>query len=110
MGTLVTFSKLAELRAKTDRDLVRILHTDLDRGLALANVAATRQSVFRTQAEAVYARVKALLPKISGLDREEFSQLEGKLKDLSMALDLVSGAMDPVRAPGSALERASCLL
>ena len=67
MGMLVDFSKLAELRARTDRDLVRILNADLERGLALANVAATRHSVFRAQAEAVYNRSKTLLPKIPGL-------------------------------------------
>ena len=52
MGTLVNFADLAELRARTD----------LERGLAFANVAATRQSVFRSEAEDIYIRTKALLP------------------------------------------------
>jgi hypothetical protein len=99
MGTVVAFSKLAELRAKTDRDLVRIVHADLDRALALANVAATRRSVFRAQAEAVHRRAKALLPRVSGLDRTEQAELEWKLKELSMALDLVPGTLDPEREP-----------
>ena len=94
MGTLVDFSKLAELRARTDRDLVRILHADLERSLALASVAATRHSVFRAQAEAVYARASTLLPKLSGLRADELAQLEAKLKELAMALDLVPGTMD----------------
>ena len=88
------FTKLAELRARTDRDLLRILHNELDRGLALANVAASRQSVFRVQAEGVYTSSKALLPRMSGLDPEELAELEWKLKELSMALELVSGALD----------------
>lgn len=94
MGTLVHFPKLAELRARTDRDLVRILNADLERSLALANVAATRKSVFRVQAEAVYTRAKALLPNLSGATAGEMTELEGKLKELGMALDLVPGTMD----------------
>jgi len=94
MGTLVTFPKLAELRARTDRDLVRILNTDLERSLALANVAATRRSVFRSEAEACYARAKILLPKLPGLTVDEQANLENKLKELGMALDLVPGTMD----------------
>ena len=94
MGTLVAFPKLAELRARTDRDLVRILNTDLERALALASVAATRHSVFRSQAEVMYTRAKTLLPELSGLAADELAQLEAKLKELAMALDLVPGTMD----------------
>jgi hypothetical protein len=94
MGTLVHFPKLAELRARTDRDLVRILNADLDRSLALATVAATGRSVFRVQAEAMYSRAKTLLPKLSGATADELAELEGKLKELGMALDLVPGTMD----------------
>jgi len=94
MGTLVHFPKLAELRARTDRDLVRILNADLERALALASVAATRHSVFRSQAEAMYARAKKLLPELSGASADELAQLESKLKELSMALELVPGTMD----------------
>lgn len=102
MGTIVSFSKLAELQAKTDQDLVRIIDGELDRGLALASVAASRRSVFSAQAEGVYNRAKALLSKTSGasgLDREELARLEHKLKELWMALDLVAGAMDVEREP-----------
>lgn len=94
MGTVVQFSKLAELRARTDRDLVRILNADLERSLAQASVAATARSFFRIQAEAVYDRAKALLPNLSGLSADERAQLEAKLKELGMALDLVPGTMD----------------
>ena len=94
MGTLVDFPKLAELRARTDRNLVRILNADLDHSLALASVAATKRSIFRSQAAAVYRRAKALLPGRSGVTAEELAQLEAKLKDLGMALDLVPGTMD----------------
>jgi hypothetical protein len=94
MGTLVNFPKLAELRARTDRDLVRILNSDLERALALASVAATRHSVFRSQAEVMYTRARKLLPELSGLTADELAQLEARLKELAMALDLVPGTMD----------------
>ena len=99
MGTLVDFSKLAELRARTDRDLVRILNADLERSLALANVAATKHSIFRARAETTYDRAKILLPKLSGLTSGEQAELEGKLKELGMALDLVPGTMDLEEQP-----------
>ena len=99
MGTLLDFSKLAELRARTDRDLVRILNTDLERSLALANVAATRHSVFRSKAEAVYHRAKSTLPKLSRLTEDEHAEIEFKLKELAMALDLVPGTMDLKEEP-----------
>lgn len=94
MGTLFHFPKLAELRARTDRDLVRILNADLERSLALANVAATRHSVFRIQAEAVYSRAKILAPELSGASPDELAELASKVKELGMALDLVPGTMD----------------
>jgi hypothetical protein len=94
MGTLVDFSKLAELRARTDRDLVRILRVDLERSLALAGVAATGRSIFRFQAEAVYQRASVLLPNLSGLTPDELAELQAKLKELGMALELVPGTMD----------------
>jgi hypothetical protein len=94
MGALVDFSKLTELRAKTDLDLVRILNADLDRALAQAGVAATKHSVFRAQAEGVYSRVKLLMPRLSRLGEGESAALENKLKELGMALDLVPGTMD----------------
>jgi len=103
MGTLVAFPKLAELRARTDRDLVRILNADLERSLALASVAATKRSVFRTQAEAMYTRAKTLLPELSGLTADERAQLEAKLKELAMALDLVPGTMDLEGEPAAVL-------
>ncbi len=88
------FPKLAELRARTDRDLVRILNADLERSLALANVAASRHSVFRVQAESVYTRAKMLLPELRGATAGELASLESKVRELGMALALVPGALD----------------
>jgi len=73
---------------------VPMVNTELDRGIAMANVAATSQSVFYTQAEEVYVQVKTLLPKISGLSWDDHTALETKVTDLRMALELVPGATD----------------
>ena len=94
MGTLVDFPKLAELRARTDRDLVRILNSELERSLALANVAATRHSLFRSQAERMRSVAERLLPRLSDITAGERAELDRKLKELAMALDLVPGTMD----------------
>ena len=71
---------------------VPMIATELDRGIAMANVAATSQSVFFTEAEKVYGQVTTLLPKISGLTRADQTVLSTKVKDLQMALDLAAGA------------------
>ena len=86
MGAVVQISKLAQLRAKTDRDLLRILEADLERGLALAHVAATPQSRFYASAETIYARSKELLPLTP--------EVEDRLRELRMALDLVAGSVE----------------
>jgi hypothetical protein len=71
---------------------VPMVNTELDRGIAMATVAATPQSVFYAQAQEVYGQVKTLLPKISGLTREDHLALETKFADLRRALELVPAA------------------
>jgi hypothetical protein len=78
---------------------VPMVNTELDRGIAMANVAASPQSVFYARAEDVYTQVKTLLPKISGLSRADHAALETKVTDLRMALELVPGATAPKPAP-----------
>jgi hypothetical protein len=78
---------------------VAMVNTELDRGIALANVAATSQSVFYAQAEKLYVQVNSLLPKISGLNRADRSVLKTKVTDLRMALELVPGATERGSAP-----------
>jgi len=78
---------------------VPMVNTELDRGIAMANVAATSQSVFYAQAEEVYAQVKTLLPKISGLTLDDRIALKTRVTDLRMALELVPGAMERGRGP-----------
>jgi hypothetical protein len=71
---------------------VPMVNTELDRGIAMASVAATSQSVFYAQAEEVYVQVRTLLPKISGLSVADHTILATKVTDLRMALELVPGA------------------
>jgi hypothetical protein len=78
---------------------VTMVNTELDRGIALANVAATPQSVFYTQAERVYGQVNTLLPRISGLNRADRSARRTKVTNLRMALELVPGATERKFAP-----------
>lgn len=78
---------------------VPLVNTELDRGIAMANVAATLESVFYEQAEEVYSQVRTVLPKIKGLSRAEHTALETKVTDLRMALELVPGATARKSAP-----------
>ena len=80
-------SKPVELRRKTDRDLENLVRRALNRGLALADVAPTKESALYVQAERAYQMVKTWLRLISGLDRDQHLALELELKELSSALD-----------------------
>ena len=82
-------SKLLELRRKTERDLLHLVRRELDRGLTLADLAATKESALYAQAERVYQTAKAWLPLVSVLNRHERLELEFRLKDLRSALDQV---------------------
>jgi hypothetical protein len=71
-----------------------MISTELDRGIAMANVAATAESVFFTQAEEVYLQVRSVLPKINGLTNDDNATLRTKVTEFRMALELVPGALD----------------
>jgi hypothetical protein len=82
-------AKLVELRRKTDRDLLILAHRELERGLALADVATTKQSPLYGLAETAYRTLKTLMPGIDGLTESERSELELNLKQLRAALDRI---------------------
>jgi hypothetical protein len=73
---------------------VPMVNTELDRGIAMANVAATAESVFYEQAEEVYVKARTLLPRISGLSSDDRIALRTRVTDLRMALELVPGATE----------------
>jgi hypothetical protein len=60
--------KLAELRAKTDRQLVILIRSTLDEGLRS-----------RGEAERAYSEVRALLPAVRDVTEAERRRLESKL-------------------------------
>ena len=69
-------AKLAALRAKTDRQLVTLVRSRLDEGLAS-----------RAEAEKAYSEVVVLLPTIHDMTETERRPLESKLARLRGLLD-----------------------
>ena len=99
MGPLMsTNPKLAELRAKTDRELVAIIATEIGRALSFARARAPDGSPeraeiagqYREKAEKAYHSVRKLLPSVD--DRRERIRLEAELIKLS---ELLGGDPDP---------------
>jgi methionyl-tRNA synthetase len=91
MTDVSQFSKLAELRRKTDQELVGLLGDGLELGFHLARVAAetnnaaTDSAKSFAQAEDVHAEISKLLHKVD--DAIERRHLEKKLNELCDALD-----------------------
>ena len=69
-------SKLAQLRAKTDRELVILIQSTLDDGLAS-----------RGEAERAYCEVRGLLPTVRDVTEVERRRLEMDLARLREVLD-----------------------
>jgi hypothetical protein len=80
-------SKLAELRAKTDRDLVSIIDNALEAGLLLAANGADVDTagVLHRKAADIYADSLILVPKVEVV--QERQRLEETLRKLRNALD-----------------------
>jgi len=82
MNTRTESSKLFELRAKTDRQLVVFITNRLDSGLRLAGGEA-----YRAEAGGIYEEVSALLPWVRDITKAERRLLESKLAQLREVLD-----------------------
>jgi len=74
--------KLAELRAKTDRQLVEFLSAQLDRALAFAEAGE-----FLIDAEKIYGEVRRLLPLVKNANPLEWARLAARLNNLREMLD-----------------------
>jgi hypothetical protein len=83
-------SKLAQLRAKTDRELVILIQSTLEDGLRS-----------RGEAERAYSEVRVLLPTVRYVTEAERRHLESKMARLRQLLD-----ERPVRAMARA--QAAC--
>jgi hypothetical protein len=86
-------SKLAELRARTDRQLINIINSELERGLHLALLAAETESAYHfgvtqlhdAEAEKACAYARTLLTRVDNTN--ERRRLESKVLRLRAALD-----------------------
>ena len=87
MRTIDQSSKLAELRAKTDRDLVRIIDNALEFGLLLAanEPDVDTAGVLHRKAADIYADSLMLVQKVEVI--RERQRLEETLRKLRSALD-----------------------
>ena len=82
-------AKLAELRARTDRELLVLIERELDRALVLADVAVNRESAFYGEAEKACGKVVTLLTKATDIRRVERTRIEAAVKELRFTLDQV---------------------
>jgi hypothetical protein len=89
-------AKLAELRARTDRELLVLIQRELDRALTLADVAANRESAFYGEAEKAYRKVVTLLPKAPDMRQGERARIEATVKELRFRLDRVALRPDSI--------------
>ena len=95
MNSRPEFTKLIELRSKTDRQLVAIITSRLDVGLHYARLVPDPGSdsnwasaeAFQASAEKAYDEVRALLPWVYDVTRAERRRLESKLEQLRELLD-----------------------
>jgi len=89
------FTKLVELRSKTDRQLVRFIHSRLDAGLYYVRLAAdpdsdvhwTSGEAYHTSAAKAYAEVRGLMPWVGEMTKAERRRLESKWEDLRELLE-----------------------
>jgi hypothetical protein len=87
--------KLAELRAKTDRDLTILLANAIELGIRFASAALGTAGPLRDRADAIHYKVLMLLPALE--DEYERRRLTGKLERLRDYLDRSA----PARAASS---------
>jgi hypothetical protein len=66
-GCKVSFSKFEELRTKTDRQLIRIIESDLDLGIRAAREALNFADTWTVSAEQSYSRAKLAHDEVSRL-------------------------------------------
>src|ERR1022692_5337749 len=81
--------KLVSIRHRTDHDLLVLVSRELDRGVALVDVASTRTSPLFAQAQKAYDTARAILSRIADLSEGDRLHLESRLKELRVRLDQV---------------------
>ena len=76
-------AKLAELRARTDRELLILIERELDRAMTLADVA---------EAEKAYRKAVTLLPEAPDMRQEDRALIEAAMNELRRKLNQVPAA------------------
>jgi hypothetical protein len=84
MGSTSEFAKLAQLRAKTDRQLVTLIGHQVERSLGVAR-SYERPEQYRAVAEKTYVEARKLISQVYNLN--ERLRLEAKLGELRRTLD-----------------------
>jgi len=85
MTALSNLCKLAELRAKTDQELVHLVSNALELGIQCASAAKATPGALRVKAEDIYANALMLLPKIENIN--ERRKLSNKADQIRVLLD-----------------------
>jgi hypothetical protein len=87
MSAMAQLSKLAELREKTDKELVSIIDNALETGLLLAanEDDVDPAGVLHHRAADIYTDTAMLVEKVENV--REQRRLEGKLRQLRKSLD-----------------------
>jgi len=94
-------NKLSELRTRTDRQLIELISSRLDRGLTFARMAADDESrriwastdEFLRRAEKARSEVSAWMPLLAKAAEFERRRLELKLVQLAELLDHANRSM-----------------
>jgi len=102
--------KLAQLRARTDRQLVDLISARLDRGFAYARVLAARDSQsqtpamreFEQRAESAWREAHQLLPALRGTSETEHAAL------LDLRAAVLREVLDQFAADATPIRRAAC--
>jgi hypothetical protein len=85
MGSTSEFAKLAQLRAKTDRQLVALIAHQVEHSLSVARSCADRPEQYRAVAEKTYTEARRLISQVYNLN--ERLRLEARLGELRRTLD-----------------------
>jgi hypothetical protein len=95
MGSTSEFAKLAQLRAKTDRQLIALISHQVERSLDVAR--SDRPEQHRAVVERSYAEARKLISQVYNLN--ERLRLEARLGELRRTLDgLPQGGAERYRA------------
>ncbi|MFY9723940.1 MAG: hypothetical protein WB579_14005 [Bryobacteraceae bacterium] len=97
--------KLAQLRARTDRQLVELISAKLDHGFSYARVLATRDAQapwtavreFHQRAEDAWREAHHLLPALDGVAETDCAILLRRAQILREVLDQFAGETFPIK-------------